>query len=47
MQGEKFKKTLKFIQDLITNYTRVESILYEHKDKDVRKVQLNTCKIYK
>ena len=36
LQGGKIKKMLKFVQDLETNYTRVESILYGVKDKDVR-----------
>ena len=45
MQGKKNKKTLKFVQDLVTNYTRVESILYEVKGKEVRKIHFNTSKI--
>ena len=46
LQGEKSKKMLKFVQDLVTNYTRVESILYEVKDKHVRKIHFNTSKVY-
>ena len=42
LQGEKIKKMLKFVQDLETNYTRVESILYGVRDKDVRKIHFNT-----
>ena len=37
---------LKFVQDLETNYTRVESILYGVKDKDVRKIQFNASFLF-